>query len=59
MIHDGDNQKIPITIPQGGTVKLIDGRLDGNHLVFVEWEGRAVMMFTTDIRERGEPVDGI
>jgi hypothetical protein len=41
-------------IPLGAVVKLIDGSLDGNRLVDVEWEGKTIMMFTTDIRERCE-----
>jgi len=44
-------------IPHGAIVKLIDGSLDGNRLVDVEWEGKTVMMFTTDIRERCERVN--
>jgi hypothetical protein len=41
-------------VPLGAVVKLIDGSLDGNRLVDVEWEGKTIMMFTTDIRERCE-----
>jgi hypothetical protein len=41
-------------VPLGAVVKLIDGCLDGNRLVDVEWEGKTIMMFTTDIRERCE-----
>jgi hypothetical protein len=44
-------------IPAGAVVKVIDGPLDGNRLVDVDWEGKAVMMFTTDIRERCERLD--
>jgi hypothetical protein len=53
-----DGHKIPITIPMGAEVEVTDGPLDGNRLLDVLWEGKAVMMFTTDIRERGERVDG-
>ncbi len=41
-------------IPLGAVLRVIDGPLDGNRLVDVDWEGRTVMMFTTDIRERCE-----
>ncbi len=48
--HDGLN--CPTTIPNGAVVKVISGPLDGNRLVDVMWDGKTVMMFTTDIRER-------
>jgi hypothetical protein len=48
--------KVPMTIPQGGTVKVIEVDINGNRLVDVAWEGKTVMMFTTDLRERGEVV---
>ncbi len=53
-IINQDGQNRPITIPHGAVVKVIDGPLDGNRLVDVKWDGKTVMMFTTDIRERGE-----
>ena len=56
MAHDGQNT--PITIPKGGEIQVVDGPLDGDRLVDVLWEYKPVMMFTTDIRERGERLDG-
>ena len=53
---DVPDQKIPVTIPQGATVEVIEANLNGNRLVDVRWEGRVVMMFTTDLRNRGELV---
>jgi hypothetical protein len=41
-------------VPCGAVLTLIDGSLYGNRLVNVEWEGKIVMMFTADIRERCE-----
>ena len=49
-----NGQNRPTTIPPGAVVKVIDGLLDGNRLVDVKWDGKTVMMFTTDIRERCE-----
>jgi hypothetical protein len=49
-----DGQNRPTTIPLGAVVKVMDSPLDGNHLVDVRWDGKTVMMFTTDIRERCE-----
>jgi hypothetical protein len=51
-----DGQQIPLTIPMGGTVKVIATDINGDRLVDVTWEGKTVMMFTTDLRERGEVV---
>ena len=48
--HDGQN--CPTTVPSGAVVKVVAGPLDGNRLVDVRWDGKTVMMFTTDIRER-------
>lgn len=44
-------------IPFGAVVRVINGPLDGNRLVDVDWEGKTVMMFTTDLRERCERLD--
>ena len=41
-------------VPPGAVLTVIDGPPSGNRLVHVEWEGKTVMMFTTDIRERCE-----
>jgi len=49
------DQRIPVTIPQGGTVE-VEVELNGNRLVDVRWEGKMVMMFTIDIQTRGELV---
>jgi hypothetical protein len=38
MTHDG--QRIPITIPQGGTVVVVNGPLDGTRLVRVGRQNR-------------------
>jgi hypothetical protein len=52
-----DTAKIPIMIPKGAEVEVIDGPLNGNRLVDVRWDGKTVMVFTNDIRDRGERVD--
>ena len=53
-IVNQDGQNRPISIPSGAVVKVTNGLLDGNRLVDVKWDGKTVMMFTTDIRERCE-----
>ena len=50
-----EEHKYAITIPERDTVEVED-ELNGNRLVDVEWEGRRVMMFTIDLRIRGELV---
>ena len=48
-----NGKRIPVTVPKGALVKVVNGPLDGTRLVDVEWDGEAVMMFTVDLRERG------
>ena len=48
-----NGKRIPVTVPKGAVVKVMNGPLDGTRLVDVEWDGEAVMMFTVDLRERG------
>jgi hypothetical protein len=48
-----NDKRIPVTIPKGAVVKVVNGPLDGTRLVDVEWDGEEVMMFTVDLRERG------
>ena len=54
IVVDGHN--IPMTVPVGGTVEVIDADINGNRLVDVLWDGERIMMFTVDLRERGELV---
>jgi len=42
------------TIPTGAEVEVIGGPLNGNRLVDARWAGKTVMVFTNDIRDRGE-----
>jgi hypothetical protein len=44
------------TIPQGGTVEVVAIDTNDNRLVEVRWRDKKVMMFTIDLRERGEVV---
>ena len=53
-----DGHGIPVTIPQGATVEVTDGPLDGSRIVYVKWKDKTVMMFTIDLRERGARIDG-
>ena len=53
---DDPEHKVPVTIPQGSVVEIVETDLNGNRLVDARWEGKLVMMFTTDLRARGELV---
>ena len=46
------SERIPVTLPINAIIILIDGPLDGNRLVDVSWEGKTLMMFTQDMRDR-------
>lgn len=56
-ILEQDGHKTPITIPSGGMIELTLERIGGKGLAYVHWEGKSVMIFTTDLRERGELVN--
>jgi hypothetical protein len=53
-----DEQRFPMTIPHGGIVLVTARNHNDSHLVDVEWEGKTMMMFAVDLRERGALVDG-
>jgi hypothetical protein len=48
-----NGKRIPVTVPKGAVVMVVNGPLDVTRLVDVEWDAEAVMMFTIDLRERG------
>jgi hypothetical protein len=45
-------------LASGDIVTVKSGPLNGERIVDVEWNGRVIMMFTKDLIEHGEPVDG-
>ena len=46
------------TVPVGALVEIDSDTFDGNKLVEVIWVGKRVMMFSQDLRTRGESVGG-
>lgn len=51
--------QVPVTVPQNATVKVERGGhpLDAPPtLIEVEWEGRSLLMFRVDLRQRATPV---
>ena len=55
-ILDQDGHKLPLTIPLGAEVRVVEPIYE-NKLLDVEWEGKRVLMFALDLRERGELLD--
>jgi len=51
-ILSSGGERVPVTLPINAILILLDGPLDGNRLVDVTWEGKTVMMFTQDMRDR-------
>jgi hypothetical protein len=45
------------TVPVGAIVEIDTDTFDGNRLVDVIWVGKPVMMFTQDLRTRGESIE--
>jgi hypothetical protein len=56
LILEGDRH-VAHTIPKGATVSFEGKTFDGNKLIEVLWDGKVVMMFTQDLRSRGEKVN--
>jgi len=42
-----------ISVREGSVVTAVDGLKSGTRMVEVEWEGRAVLFFTEDLRKHG------
>jgi hypothetical protein len=51
-----DGVHVARTVAAGTVVELSSGRIDGDKLIEVTWEGRSAMMFTQDLRSRAEAV---
>jgi hypothetical protein len=46
-----DGQHIPVIVPKYAVVQLSTSPMDQNRLLDVVWEGKTLMMFTTDLRQ--------
>jgi len=54
-----NGQNCPTTVPSGAVIKVINRPLNGNRLVNITWEGKAITMFASDIRERGVKLEEV
>ena len=52
-----ENRQVARTLVEGSIIALDKKLLDDDRLVDVRWEEKTVMMFTQDIRSRGEQID--
>jgi hypothetical protein len=52
-----DGGHVSRMISKGELITINSETFNGNKLVEVLWEGRAVMMFTQDLRARGEKIN--
>ena len=50
-VFEKDGRHVAGHVPTGAII-LLDGALDGDKLTNVMWDGKAVMMFTQDLRTR-------
>jgi hypothetical protein len=58
MIRSENGHRTLVTIPQRAVITVVDGSHGRNRMSCVMWSGKTVMMFTQDVRERGEMVPG-
>jgi hypothetical protein len=43
----------PVMIPSGATITVIDGNINGNRFVDIDWQGQTLTVFVVDLRARG------
>jgi hypothetical protein len=58
IIVEGEARPLPVTIPAGTVLTVADDDLGRTGYTRVQWDQRIVTMFSIDLRERGELVDG-
>jgi hypothetical protein len=56
-IFSSDGQRKTITVPIGVIVIISEDPQQGDRLIDVVYNDQGYMMFTQDLRERGEPLD--
>ena len=50
-------KRLPLTVPTGSLVRVVDGPLNGTRIVEVDWDGDLVLMFTEDLRNHGTLIE--
>ncbi|HSP68101.1 MAG TPA: hypothetical protein VLN48_10260 [Bryobacteraceae bacterium] len=57
-LFEEDGRHVTSMVPEGATIVIDSETFDGDKLVHVLWAEKRVMMFTQDLRRRGELLDG-
>jgi hypothetical protein len=56
-IHSFDGKRNMVPLPVDAIVTSAEDLEDGDRLIEVVWEGKHYLMFSQDLRDRGEPLD--
>lgn len=51
-----DGKRTAVSVPAGATIEVLPGSTNGDIMVDVLWDGRAVVMFAVDVTERGTEI---
>ena len=57
LFRRGGGKRLPLTVPAGSLVRVVDGPLNGTRLVEVDWDGDLMLMFTEDLRNHGTLIE--
>ena len=57
-LFEQDDRHVTSMVPTGAVIIIDSETFDGDKLVHVLWGDKRVMMFTQDLRRRGELLDG-
>ncbi len=52
-----NGQRTTVMVPVNAVVSISDDPREGDRLIDVVWNETEYMMFTQDLRQRGEPMD--
>ena len=47
-----DSNRLPVMIPTGATIPVVDGNVSGNRFVNIDWQGQTTTIFAVDLRVR-------
>lgn len=52
-----NGDRAPVLVPVNAVVAISEDPREGDRLVDVVWDGKAYVMFTQDLRQRGERIE--
>jgi hypothetical protein len=50
--------RVTVMIPKGAIIRTVSGPVDGQRMIDIQWNNKVIMVFTQDLRDRGELIDG-